>query len=224
MPDASAPLIVAIVGAESSGKSTLAKALQQRLSNEHGLDCVLVSEWLRDWCDREGRTPREDEQAAIAAEQARLIEIAASQHAVVICDTTPLMTAIYSEFIFGDKSLWPEALQFQRRCAITLLTALDLPWVADGLQRASPAVQAPIDALIRQSLLEAGSRWALISGSGEARIESALDALAPLLARPGQSQGLFSRLQQQQAAQKPWLWACEQCDVPECEHRLSRTR
>ena len=217
MPDS---LIVAIVGAESSGKSTLAQALQRRLSIEHGLDCVLVSEWLRDWCDREGRTPRKEEQGGIAAEQARLIEAAASQHELVICDTTPLMTAIYSEFIFADRSLFPEALRFQRRCTISLLTALDLPWVPDGLQRQSPAVQAPVDALIRRSLLEAGVPWAPIYGLGDTRVEAALDALTPVLKASGRSAGLFSRLQDRQAAQKPWIWSCEHCDLPECEHRL----
>lgn len=217
------PLIVAIVGAESSGKSTLAQALHERLSNEHGLDCALVTEWLRDWCYREGRTPRENEQLGIANEQARLIEAAARQHALVICDTTPLMIAVYSEFIFGDRSLLPAALAFQRRCSITLLTAPDLPWEADVL-RDSPAVQAPIDALIRGHLLSANLPWASITGSGAARLESALDALTPLLAGPDRAVGLFSRLQQQQAAQKPWRWTCEQCDVPECEHRLAAER
>lgn len=220
MPD---PLIVAIVGAESSGKSTLAQALQERLANEHGLDCALVSEWLRDWCYQAGRTPREDEQSDIAAEQARLIEAAAQQHALVICDTTPLMIAIYSEFIFGDPSLLPAALDFQRRCSITLLAAPDLPWEADVL-RDSPAVQAPIDALIRGHLISAGVPWASIQGQGAARLESALDALAPLLAKPDRSAGLFTRLQAQQAAQKPWRWECEQCDQPECEHRLLAER
>lgn len=214
------PLIVAIVGAESSGKSTLAQALHERLKQVHGLDSALVTEWLRDWCYRAGRTPREDEQPGIAAEQARLIDTAARQHELVICDTTPLMTAIYSEFIFGDRSLLAEALAFQRRCSLTLLTAPDLPWEADVL-RDSPAVQAPIDALIRSHLLSANLPWASITGQGEARLESALDALSPLLAGPDRSAGLFSRLQQQQAAQKPWRWACEQCDVPECEHRLA---
>lgn len=213
------PLIIAIVGAESSGKSTLAQTLHQRLSEEQGLHCALVSEWLRDWCYREGRTPREDEQLGIATEQARLIEAAAREHELVICDTTPLMIAVYSEFIFGDTSLLPAAIAFQRRCSITLLTAPDLPWEADVL-RESPAVQAPVDALIRGHLLAGGVPWASITGQGPARLESALDALAPLLARPDRAAGLFSRLQQQQAAQKPWRWACEQCDVPECEHRL----
>ncbi|MDM4765368.1 ATP-binding protein [Pelomonas sp. SE-A7] len=217
MPDAA--LIVAIVGAESSGKSTLAQALHKRLSAE-GLRCALVNEWLREWCDREGRTPRQDEQSGIAAEQTRRIEAAAASHELVICDTTPLMTAVYSDFIFGDRSLYPSALGFHKRCSATLLTALDLPWLADGHQRQGPEVQAPIDALIRRSLLDVGLAWSIVAGQGEARVEAALDLLTLLLARPDRAAGLFTRLQAQQAAQKPWRWSCEQCDQPECEHRL----
>ena len=56
-------------------------------------------------------------------------------------------------------------MAFHRRCALTLLTALDLPWVADGLQRDGPHVQAPIDATIRLALDSAGLAWR--PGSGE---------------------------------------------------------
>ncbi|HEY1092993.1 MAG TPA: ATP-binding protein [Burkholderiaceae bacterium] len=155
-------MIIAIVGAESTGKTALAHALAVEL----GATCV--AEYLREWCDREGRTPRADEQAAIAAEQARRIEAAALK-GPVICDTTPLMTAVYSDFIFGDQSLYASTLAWQGRCALTLLTGLDLPWVADGIQRASPAVQAPIDQLIRKALDGAGIAWQRVEGHGDAR-------------------------------------------------------
>ena len=63
--DGAAPLRVAIVGAESTGKSELARALADALSGEFGLRCHIVDEWLRDWCDRHGRTPSADEQLEI---------------------------------------------------------------------------------------------------------------------------------------------------------------
>ena len=88
------------------------------------------------------------------------------------------MTAIYSDYLFQDASLLPAALAFHRRCALTLLTALDLPWEADGLQRDGPHVQAPVDAAIRAALASAGVDWALVSGQGEARVRSALQAVS----------------------------------------------
>lgn len=128
------------------------------------------------------------------------------------------MTAIYSDYLFADRSLLPAAQAFHRRCALTLLSALDLPWQADGLQRDGPQVRAPVDALIRTALLEAGLGWSIVSGQGQARIDAALNAITPLLAgRALPKAGLFTRLGARQAALPDWRWACD-CDVPECEH------
>jgi nicotinamide riboside kinase len=216
--------LIAIVGAESTGKTVLAAALTERIAHETGLACTWVPEQLRLWCEREGRTPRSHEQAAIAAAQRDAIETAAAAHAVVVCDTTPLMTAVYSRMLFADDSLVDEAAAFQRRCTATLLTALDLPWVADGLQRDGPQVRAPVDALLRELLLAQRLPWSLVAGSGAARVENALDAVAPRLrAAAAPRRGLFTRLAERNAADRPWV--CELCDDPDCEHRsLNRGR
>ncbi len=175
-------LVIAIVGAESTGKTQLTLALAESLSST-GLRCVAVPELLRGWCEREGRTPRPEEQAGIAASQTDAIEAAARDHDVVICDTTALMTAIYSEYIFGDRSLIEAGLAFHRRCDLTLLTALDIEWEADGLQREGPHVRPPIDALIRKALTDGGVDWSLVSGQGQARVDTALAAIQPMLAQ-----------------------------------------
>ena len=109
-------LRIAIVGAESTGKTALAQALAERVADLSGLRCTWVGEWLRSWCEREGRTPRPDEQAAIAQHQQSLIELAAANHELVVCDTTALMTAVYSDMLFDDRSLVGYAVEQQRRC------------------------------------------------------------------------------------------------------------
>lgn len=221
-------LLIAIVGAESTGKSTLAQDLQQRLSEATGLRCAWAPELLREWCDHAGRTPRPEEQAAIAAAQAARCEALALSADLVLCDTTPLMTAVYSELLFDDHSLLDTGLAFHRRCALTLLTALDLPWVADGLQRDGAHVRAPVDAAVRRALMGAGLGWSVVAGSGAQRLEAALNAITPLLlarkTAPLPATGLFSRLQARQDALPEWRWACDNCDVPECEHLLNRRR
>ena len=217
------PIVIAIVGAESTGKTALAMALAERIAAETGLSAAWVPEQLRLWCDDMGRTPRPEEQAGIAAQQRDAIEAAATSHAVVLADTTPLMIAVYSKKLFADDSLVADAMAWQRRCALTLLTALDIPWVADGLQRDGPQVRAPIDTLIRGLLMDHGVRWSLVSGSGENRVDNALDALAPLLRTlPAPRRGLFSRLAARNADDRPW--SCEFCDDPACEHLLQAAR
>ena len=82
-----AAFTVALLGGESSGKTTLGLALTRQL-NALGVSAVLVPEHLRAWCEREGRAPLGHEQAGIAATQSRLIETAASGGAeVVVADT-----------------------------------------------------------------------------------------------------------------------------------------
>lgn len=176
-------LLIGILGAESTGKTALAEALVPRLAARTGLRCTWVSEWLREWCEAQGRTPRADEQAAIAAAQQARIAAACAAHDIVIADTTALMTAVYSHHYFGDDSLDAPALAQHRACALTLVTALDMAWEADGLQRDGPQVRVPVDERIRALLDRAGLPWQRVQGLGLARVDAAMAALAPLLQR-----------------------------------------
>jgi nicotinamide riboside kinase len=220
---ACAPLRVAIVGAESTGKSVLAHALADTLAGAFGLRCAVVDEYLREWCVQQDRTPRLDEQQDIALEHARRIEAAAMQPGldVLLCDTTPLMVAVYSDLLFDDRALRPVARECQAAMDLTLLMSLDLPWVADGLQRDGPHVRGPVDTRVRALLAAWATTWSLVSGSGPARVTSALDALRPLLrgrARSEPSTGLFSRLLASLPGPPAPRWVCERCDDPQCEH------
>jgi len=174
-------LLIALVGAESTGKTTLSGQLRQALSERTALHCTCVPEELRLFCEREARVPRPDEQAGIVKAHIASINAAAATHDVVICDTTPLMVAVYSEALFGDRSLIQEAQAFHRRCALTLVTALDIEWVPDGLQRDGPHVRAPIDALVLAALDSGHIPWQRIAGVGPARLDAALAAVLPLL-------------------------------------------
>lgn len=225
MPRIDPPVLIAIVGAESTGKSTLAEVLARRLNELTGWRSTWVPEYLREWCEQAGRTPAVHEQAAIATEQASRIEATAAAHDIVVCDTTPLMTAVYHQHVFGDHSLDATALAWQRRCTVTLLTALDLPWQADGLQRDGAHVREPVDAAVRGLLVGAGLPFIVVGGLGEARLEAAVDAVAPCLRQAGTpAAGLLSRLAERDAAQPAWRWVCENCDSPDCEHASLRQR
>jgi nicotinamide riboside kinase len=178
---------IAILGAESTGKSTLAADLAQALDrtlthadrpagSPHGPSACWVPEVLRQWCDEAGRTPNADEQAGILQTQHARIEQAAASHGIVVCDTTGLMTAVYSRIVFGDRSLDAPALAWHRSVDLTLLMALDLPWVADGLQRDGPQVRKPVDRCLRGLLDAGGLAYTVVGGLGPARLAMALKA------------------------------------------------
>jgi nicotinamide riboside kinase len=181
-------LRIAIVGAESTGKTALAQALAERLAADTGLKTTWVPEWLRQWCQNTGRTPLAHEQPAIARAHHERIDAAAATHDIVVCDTTALMTAVYSRWVFGDRSLEERAASLHRSMDLTLLTALDLPWVADGLQRDGPQVQQPVDEALRALLNRSGIAFSVVSGQGQQRVRRALAAVRaqlPLQQQPG---------------------------------------
>jgi nicotinamide riboside kinase len=219
----STAVCIAILGAESTGKTTLAAELADRLAQLSGLRVALVPELLREWCTQRGRTPRVDEQAALMEAQHQRIDEAAQAHELVICDTTAVMTSVYSRFIFDDRSLETRAAALHSRMAHTLLMALDLPWVPDGLQRDGPQVREPVDTLVREMLATHDLPWSLVMGTGNARLERAIDAIAPLLRQvQAPRQGLFTRLAGRNAEPAARSWRCENCDDPACEQLLHR--
>ena len=199
---------IAIVGAECCGKSTLSLALHSALQSRHGV-VTTVPEYLREWCASHGRTPLAPEQAHIAAVQAERMERAST--AWVVADTSPLVTAVYSDVIFQDPSLYPSAVAFQRTMDLTLLLALDLPWVADGIQRDGIAMQHRIDARLRARLQEHQIPFATVYGHGEQRLAAALQAI---------DHANRHHRDQQPGPAAAWVWTCDNCSDPGCEHRL----
>ena len=206
--------VIALLGAESTGKTTLAGALQVALSTA-SCRIAVVGEYLREFCNAHGRTPRIDEQPHIAAKQTRRIEAACAIHDIVIADTTALMIAVYSHHVFGDTRLYADAQTAHARCDLTLLTALDIAWQADGLQRDGPQVREPVDALVRAALGRAGSSYSVVAGSGDARTQAALACVQRAL-QPPPAAGPNA---DPDADPSRWHWHCERCGDAACERR-----
>lgn len=198
---------IAILGAECTGKTQLAQALSTHLLASHP-SVTWVAEYLREWCDAHGRTPRAQEQAHIAQLQMERI-LAHTATGIVLCDTAPLMTAIYSELVFGDTALLAPAIQLHSHFDLTLVTGLDIPWVGDGIQRDGPEMRARVDQRVRAVLQTEGIAYSAVYGSGAARTQCALQAIDYALGTP-----------RADATPKHWKWNCENCSDPACEHRL----
>ncbi len=174
----SQPKLICLIGAESTGKTTLAQALAAHFN------CPWVPEYLREFCKSCGRTPKRDEQSLILEtqvihESAALVNAQVANAPYVFCDTAPLLTAIYGEFVFGDQSLFPRARTLQTRYALTLVLEPDIAWVADE-QREGAHVRQPITQMIANELARLNVRTATITGHGDARFASALSAIAKL--------------------------------------------
>ncbi|MCC2960727.1 ATP-binding protein [Massilia sp. IC2-278] len=166
---------IAILGAESSGKSTLCEALARR----HGT--VWVPEYLREFVDTMGRVPFEGDQFGIARTQRAREDAAALQaRGYLFCDTTPLMTALYSRVYWGRVDAQLTELARSHDYALTLVTATDTPWTPDGLQRESEEVRELVHRMVLAELQERGIPYLLVSGDLPQRILQVENALAAL--------------------------------------------
>jgi nicotinamide riboside kinase len=202
---------IALLGAESTGKTQLALALATHLS-QAGFQVHLVSEYLREWCAHHQRTPQQDEQHHIANTQMMRV-MNAPPNSVVIADTTALMTAVYSHMVFEDHSLDHSALAHQRIFDVNLLTGLDIEWVSDGIQRSGPHVREPVDQRVRHLLAQAGLSYQVVYGLQQDRLHNALYGIAR------QAPHWANALKRQEQPPR-WSGTCDNCADPDCEHRL----
>lgn len=163
---------IAILGAESTGKSTLATALASRYGT------VWVREYLREFVETEARVPFEQDQLGIAQTQ-RAREDAAEPMAqrFLFCDTTPLMTAVYSGVYWGRVDPQLDALARHHDYALTLVAAPDGPWIPDGLQRESAAVRLEVHQALVERLARQGIAYTLLEGGLDRRLERAAGLL-----------------------------------------------
>jgi HTH-type transcriptional regulator, transcriptional repressor of NAD biosynthesis genes len=164
------PARLGLIGGECTGKSTLAAALAG------DLPACVVGETLREFVDREGRTPRQDEQRALMTEHQDREDAAAEACLVptLVCDPASLMTAVYSVLYFDDGSLVAEAAQRAGQYGLLAWCDIDLPWQPDGVHRDGPTHRSRADDIIarivRQELTPRGIAVVRASGSVHRRV------------------------------------------------------
>jgi NadR type nicotinamide-nucleotide adenylyltransferase len=169
------PARVAILGAESTGKSTLAPALAARYGT------LWVPEYLREFVETRQRVPFEHDQVEIARTQREREDAMAALPAArryLFCDTTPLMTAVYSRIYWGRVPPDLLAMEAAHDYAYTLVAGLDLPWVPDGLQRESEEVREQVHACLLAVLRERGIPFTLLEGDLPQRLRQVEELLA----------------------------------------------
>jgi NadR type nicotinamide-nucleotide adenylyltransferase len=169
-----------ILGAESSGTTTLAQAVAEHYGTtwvpEYGRE---YSEALPDFFTHQWRT---EEFVAIAKEQNRREDLAAwAATRLLVCDTDSFATAIWHERYMGTRAGDVEALAAGRRYAHTFVTDVDIPFVQDGL-RDGEAIRAWMHALFLQRLREAARPFSVVRGGVSERLESTVSTIDRILA------------------------------------------
>ncbi len=181
-------LRIAFVGAECSGKTSLAQSLAETFSKEY--PSAYVPEYLRLFVDQENRTPRPDEQEGIAMEQQSLERSLANElikqqshpdFVLLFCDTTPLMTCIYSEVVFGGSNRELLEIAQAHDYDLTIFTQNDFPWQEDGLQRDGLVAQTKVHFRVKARLEELQIPYQSAFGDKELRLQKTQDIVRALI-------------------------------------------
>lgn len=169
---------IAVIGAECTGKTSLCQSLSQQLPG------ITFAEPLRVWVEEKGAPPVRGEQGELLSRQ-QAAEAKAVRQAValglswVLCDSAPLLTAVYSEIYYNDQGLYPRALAHHTQAyKATLVCDADLPWEADPGQRDGPALRDTTHRLLLERLQDGGIGYFLVRGHGPDRARFARDLLA----------------------------------------------
>jgi NadR type nicotinamide-nucleotide adenylyltransferase len=162
---------ICLHGPESVGKSTIAPRLAERFAG------LVVGEYGREYAETRGTDFTMGDLLEIAKiHDAGTKMLLAEGLGPLILDTDPLMTAVWADMLFGRRDPWFDA--WEGTADFYLLFDIDLPWVADGTRLFGTLEQRQrFFDLSRDELERRGLRWALVTGQGEARYESAVDAI-----------------------------------------------
>jgi NadR type nicotinamide-nucleotide adenylyltransferase len=174
---------VCVVGAESTGTTTLAQRLAAHYRTEW------VPEYGREYSERLAATGidlwhyrwQSEEFVHIArVQQQREDEMALRANRVLICDTDALATAIWHERYLGSRSMEVEALAFARHYDLYLLTGCEIPFVQDGI-RDGESLRNWMTHRFEEVLTAHGLPWLKVSGPIEQRLLTAITAVDKLL-------------------------------------------
>ncbi len=170
---------VAILGAESTGKTVLAQELATTF------ETVWVPEYGRDYCEgRDARTLTLADLDAIARGQIAVEEAAARcANRVLICDTDVRTTATWSDILCGARTPWLTRVAMSRQYTHAILLSDDVPWVNDGT-RVLHDRRAEHTRLLERELRTTRQAFTLIQGPFAQRLRHAAEVVEAVLRQP----------------------------------------
>jgi HTH-type transcriptional regulator, transcriptional repressor of NAD biosynthesis genes len=170
---------VCLVGAESTGKTTLAKALAEHYKT------VWVPEHGRFYSEGKLRAGKEGvwrtEEFVHIAEAQQMLEdkLAEASNGLVIVDTDAFATGVWHERYMGARSPEVEDIASRRQYDLYILTSDDIPWEQDGT-RDGELIRHDMHKWFEERLVETNRPFIRVSGSIEERLAQAIRAIDAL--------------------------------------------
>lgn len=165
---------ICIVGAESTGKTTLCEKLAEHYHTNW------VPEYGREYCAEKWQDGNitddwsSEEFVYIATEQCRREDCAArTANKVLICDTDPFATSIWHERYLHRRNVEVESIANSRSYDLYLLAGDEIPFIQDGL-RDGEHIRHWMHERFIEELSKTNRAWVTVSGTLDERISLAV--------------------------------------------------
>jgi hypothetical protein len=176
---------IVVLGPESTGKSTLCKAL----AKHYGVvDC---EEYARQYLNENGTKYNfEDlltiakgqltlEQKAIDKAEQLLIETSKNK---IIIDTNMYVMKVWCEYVFNNCHTYILDEINNRNYDLYLLCDIDLPWSADEMREyPDEKPRQELFAIYKDILINQNTPWGIVSGAGDERTQNAIKLINKVL-------------------------------------------
>lgn len=168
---------VVVIGPESTGKSTLSKALAEEYQT------VWVPEYARIYLNETQRDYEENDLLLMAKGQLESENILVKKaQQFLICDTDLYVFKVWSEHAYQHCHRWILEQIASRKYDLYLLTGIDIPWEADPLrEHSSPHLRSYFYHQYKDIVQQSGVPWEAINGSPQERLDKALNTINRLL-------------------------------------------
>ncbi|HVT84841.1 MAG TPA: AAA family ATPase [Chitinophagaceae bacterium] len=177
---------IAIIGPESTGKSTLCDQLARHYHTEW------CPEYARDYLLKNGTNYSYDDLLVIAKGQIELEEKFetlvknkepnASEQRILFIDTDMYVMKVWCEFVFNKCHRFILEQIAERNYDLYLLCNVDLPWVKDGLREYPDLdTRKKLYAIYKDIMINQPVPWMDISGDYDERLKKAIETVDQLL-------------------------------------------
>lgn len=167
---------VILFGPESTGKTSLAAQLARHYQT------VAVPEYGRTYTEAFGSDCTPDDFRRIVMGHIASVAAAERQaNRILIEDTDPVMTAVWSDILIGSREPW--LAEFSNYGDLYLLTDIDMPWIDDGTRYFhNEGDRTRFFERCETELIQRGVRYRRVSGDAKQRLSTAIAAIDELLA------------------------------------------
>jgi NadR type nicotinamide-nucleotide adenylyltransferase len=156
---------IAIVGPESTGKTTLCEELAKQYNT------TFVPEYAREYLKKINRNYTIQDVLHIAHEQIKLVhEFEKKANDILFCDTSLITIKIWLSVKYNYFNAELENKLLNENYNFYLLTKPDIPWENDSL-REHPHFRTELFEMHKDALNKFGFNYEIISGEGNIRIE-----------------------------------------------------